>query len=62
MEKLNEELLIEWTNLRGRELSLFYLSFKQYKLERGEKMYWCSLDELKKEILIFLDKIKNEKK
>lgn len=47
---LTEELLIEWTGLTGKELSIFYLA---YKKQASNGLLHNDLEYLKQDILKF---------
>mgnify|MGYP001136491520 CR=1 FL=1 len=49
---LTEELLIEWTGLKGVELSIFYL---KYKAQASTALLHNDLEYIKKDILKFKD-------
>lgn len=47
---LTEELLVQWTGLKGRDLSIFYLS---YKKQSSNSLLYSDLELLKQDILRF---------
>lgn len=47
---LTEELLTEWTGLKGRELSIFYLTYKKHS---SSSMLHTDLEYIKQDILKF---------
>lgn len=47
---LTEELLVQWTGLKGRDLSIFYLS---YKKQASNSLLYSDLELLKQDILRF---------
>lgn len=51
---LTEELLTEWTGLKGRDLSIFYLTYKQHS---ANGLLHTDLDYIKQDILKFKDTI-----
>lgn len=56
---LTEELLTEWTGLRGRDLSVFYLTYKQ---QASTALLYTNLEDIKQDILKFKDTVFNKKK
>jgi hypothetical protein len=54
---LTEDLLVQWTGLKGRDLSIFYLTYKQ---QASTALLYSDLDILKKDILRFKEKIYNK--
>lgn len=58
---ITENLLIEWTNLKGKDLQLFYLTYLQHKYEY-ESIYTSSinLEDSKKDIQNFLHQYRFE--
>lgn len=55
---LTEELLIELTGLKGRELSIFYL---MYKKQAPSVIFHGNLEYIKQDIIKFRDNIYNKK-
>lgn len=51
---LTEEMLTEWTGLRGRDLSIFYLTYKQ---NSANGLLHTDLEYIKQDILKFKEKI-----
>jgi hypothetical protein len=51
---LTEELLSEWTGLKGRDLSIFYLS---YKKNSSSALLHNDLEYIKQDILKFKNKL-----
>jgi len=56
---LTEELLTEWTGLKGRDLSIFYLSYKQHS---ANGLLHTDLEYIKQDILKFKEKIYNQQR
>jgi hypothetical protein len=56
---LTEELLTEWTGLKGRDLSIFYLSYKQHS---ANGLLHTDLEYIKQDILKFKDTIYNQQR
>ena len=54
---LTEELLIKWTGFKGRDLSLFYLAYKQ---QASNALLHSDLELLKQDILRFKETIYNK--
>lgn len=55
---LTEELLTEWTGLRGRDLSLFYLTYKKHS---ANALLHTDLEYIKQDILKFKDTVYKNK-
>jgi hypothetical protein len=51
---LTEELLTEWTGLKGRELSIFYLMYKKHA---SSKLLHNDLEYIKQDIIKFKDNV-----
>jgi hypothetical protein len=56
---LTEELLTEWTGLKGRELSIFYLTYKQ---NSSNGLLHTDLEYIKQDILKFKETIYKQRK
>ena len=57
---LTEEMLTEWTGLQGRDLSIFYLSYKKHS---ANGLLHTDLEYIKQDILKFKDTLyKNQRK
>lgn len=54
---LTEELLTEWTGLKGKDLSIFYLTYKQHS---ANGLLHSDLEYIKQDILKFKDTIYNK--
>jgi hypothetical protein len=54
---LTEELLTQWTGLKGRDLSIFYLSYKQ---RASNPLFHGDLDYIKQDILKFKEGCYNQ--
>jgi hypothetical protein len=50
---LNEQILTEWTGLKGRELCIFYLMYKK----QASNMFNNDLNSIKQDIIKFKDNI-----
>lgn len=56
---LTEELLTEWTGLKGRELSIFYLMYKKHA---PNALLHNDVEYTKQDILKFKNSLNNKKK
>jgi hypothetical protein len=56
---LTEELLTEWTGLKGRELSIFYLMYKKHA---PNALLHNDLEYTKQDILKFKNSLSNKRK
>lgn len=56
---LTEELLTEWTGLTGRDLSVFYLT---YKKQASNALLHSNLDDIKNDIIRFKEAMFTPKK